>query len=121
MALEMQLHTIGKDEKVLIYWQQANGIRQWIIKHAGLNPKMQVSTRLSKHDIADLIDDMQTVIRSDEKAKASEILPTSSGYGFGSMDYDVRYFVDLINSCLALKTIHSKMADDEMLMYAERW
>ena len=75
------------------YWRKANAIHNWFVQNC-----------------ADGVDNCQTIYVSIEKAKelrnlvnrvlekhelASELLPTSDGFFFGSQEYDEWYFKDL--------------------------
>ena len=95
---EKETAYIVEGDYEIAYWRKANQIRQWFVNHieefdVGDNGDYyQVTKKL----LMELIDDCQTVL--DDHNKASEIMPSSSGFFFGSTDYDEWYYKDLENT-----------------------
>jgi hypothetical protein len=75
------------------YWRKANQIHNWIIENCadGLDECQQIEVGVD--DLANLRDLCKTVL--EDHSKASELLPTRSGFFFGSLEYDEYYFKDL--------------------------
>ena len=104
------------------YWRKANQIREWFINHLdGFeyddNGEYYAVT---EEILEELIDDCQKVL--DDNDLAEEILPTSSGFFFGSTEYDEWYFeqlkttIEQVNVVLATTDWNS-----EVVVYTESW
>lgn len=73
-----------------MYWRKANQIHQWFVKNVqGDNDDCQ-EYEVSFDDLKKLVDTCKKVLEN--KELASELLPTQSGFFFGSVDYDEYYF-----------------------------
>lgn len=109
MGLDMYLHRrkIGSNElpePEICYWRKANQIRKWIVTHTGYDEKADVAIHvLTKEQIEALLCDCQKVLEN--HSLASQIMPTSSGFFFGSCDYDEYYFDVLERTADELKSI----------------
>jgi hypothetical protein len=84
---------VGGDEYCAITWRKANAIHKWFVKNVQggvddcgeylVSPeKLKELSRLCKQCI-------------DDVGKAEKLLPTSSGFFFGSTEYDEWYMEDL--------------------------
>ena len=74
---------------------------------------------VSKSRINDLIKSCDEVLK--DNTKAEEILPTTSGFFFGSTDYDKYYFEDVKNCKEQMKKLHSTMSDDDFVLWHFSW
>lgn len=89
------------------YWRKSNMIHHWFVNNLadGLDECQPIV--VNRKNLEDLKDLCITVIANPESAE--ELLPTGSGFFFGSTDYDEYYFGDLndtigiINRCLESK------------------
>ena len=84
------------------YWEQYNAYFRkvnFLFKYFEDRGKMvdQYYAFVEKEDVEDIISKCEQVLKDNEKAH--ELLPTQSGFFFGSTDYDDWYFSD-IKDCL---------------------
>ena len=89
------------------YWRKSNMIHHWFVNNLaeGVDECQPITVR--REDLEQLKEVCINVIAVPEMAE--ELLPTGSGFFFGSTDYDEYYFGDLndtlgiINRCLESK------------------
>lgn len=78
------------------YWRKANHIHKWFVDNVqGGVDECQVSMVTRKH-LQALLNLCVKVI--DKPEKAPELLPTGSGFFFGSTEYDDGYFNDCMDT-----------------------
>ena len=88
------------------YWRKANQIHDWFVKNVQGGEDKCRPHYVSREQLEELKALCQEVL--DNRERASELLPTASGFFFGGTDYDEYYFKDLENTvkivddCLAL-------------------
>lgn len=126
MGLDMYLQKRTKGGEIiddeLICWRKANQIRRWLVNHI---PEFDEdddckSFVLPKELLLNLLADIQKVI--DNPECATEVLPTSEGFFFGSTDYDDWYFNQLKQTFKVLPSIIKDTDfDSEEIVYTEWW
>lgn len=108
-------------EEEIAYWRKANHIHNYFVKHCGNEVDECQDIHVSKEDLAELISRcgiilnnkdniiekeipvtylngdtrMETVRYLKNITNAEDLLPTTSGFFFGSTDYDEYYLQDL--------------------------
>ena len=88
------------------YWRKANQIHQWFVDNVQGGEDECRPHYVSREDLQTLKETCEAVLA--DRSKASELLPTASGFFFGGTDYDDWYFQDLeatikiIDDCLSL-------------------
>lgn len=75
------------------YWRKANAIHKWFVDNVQNGNDDCGDYEVSKEQLKQLLDTINEVLEN--KKKASELLPCSSGFFFGSTDYNEYYFEDL--------------------------
>lgn len=104
------------------YWRKANQIREWFINHLDNFPYDANGEyfEVTKEILEELIDDCHAVICNHDLAE--EILPTSSGFFFGSTEYDEWYFDQLERTIEQLQVVIKETDwDNEIVTYSESW
>lgn len=76
-----------------IYWRKANAIHAWFVKNIQDGVDECLVYEVSHEQLKELQDCCKEVLANHEKAP--ELLPTQSGFFFGSTGYDEWYFEDL--------------------------
>ena len=76
------------------YWRKANAIHEWFVKNVQGGTDDCGNYEVSKDALKKLLEVVEEVLA--DKSKASKLLPTTSGFFFGSTDYDEFYFNDLV-------------------------
>lgn len=99
MGLDMNLMKrvrTNKDsaDEVLVYWRKANAVHNFFTK--GKEYKSCDSIEVTKDMLGDLLDRCAEVLAN--RDRASELLPTTDGFFFGSTEYDDWYFNKLKNT-----------------------
>ena len=98
MGLDMSLmQRIRKEENIedtdveLVYWRKANAIHSFFVGEKDYESCDVIE--VSKEMLVELLNKCEEVIKN--KDKAEDILPSCSGFFFGSTLYEDYYFQDL--------------------------
>lgn len=99
MGLDMYLMKrvrVNKDEDSvdteLVYWRKANAIHNFFTSIKDQHESCE-SIEVTKDTLGMLLDRCTMVL--EDRSRADELLPTTSGFFFGSTDYDEWYFKKL--------------------------
>lgn len=95
------------------YWRKANAIHNWFINECagGLDQCQEINVYQDK--LTELKEICKRVIEAQHPDVANDLLPTASGFFFGSQEFDEYYYkdiahtVDVIDSALALDVTDS--------------
>ena len=135
-----------------IYWRKANHIHKWFVDNVQEGEDDCKEWGVSRKKLKELFEVICEVLASSElvdgevvngfkytdnkkrvpilekgkvmkdKTKAEELLPTQSGFFFGSYDYDEYYWNDLVETRDKLKKIlDSKDSEDTYYVYRSSW
>ena len=110
MGLDMYLNkkTVNGNSEEVIYWRKANQIFAWFETHCApvenCNP-----VSVSEDNLIELLDTINRVLAVPEKA--SELLPVTQGFFFGSYEYNEHYFGQLRYTKEQLEKVFSDIAD----------
>ena len=72
------------------YWRKANAIHKWFVDNVQSGKDDCDSYEVSREQLVKLLGDCEQVKAHNELAE--ELLPTQSGFFFGSIEYDKWYF-----------------------------
>lgn len=75
------------------YWRKANQIHQWFVDNVQSGVDECQESYVDREQLAKLRDVCKEVLA--DKSKANTLLPTASGFFFGSTDYNEWYMQDL--------------------------
>lgn len=87
---------LDKDDvikKEVAYWRKANAIHQWFVEECGDGVDECQEMYVDKDKLKELLELCERVLEN--KNQASELLPTQSGFFFGSLEYDEGYFQNI--------------------------
>ena len=85
---------LSKETKYQIgYWRKANAIHKWFVDNCGEGIDECQEIYVGKDDVKNLLNHCNAVLKDHSLAK--ELLPTQSGFFFGSTEFDDWYFDDL--------------------------
>lgn len=99
------------------YWRKANEIHYYIVNHHQDGVDDCRLTCLYKEDLEELRAKCQEVLKNPKNA--SELLPTESGFFFGSTEYDDWYFADIIDT---IHIINDALKEDcDEFFYQSSW
>lgn len=92
MGLDMYLFKNKDYNNEVAYWRKANQIRKWFADNLE-NFEDNGETPVKKEDLKKLVTTCKAVLRN--KYRAAELLPPSSGFFFGSQQFDDWYWEDI--------------------------
>lgn len=104
----------------VMYWRKANQIHKWFVDNIqnGVDDCGNYAVSLEK--LQELVDLCKQVLENPEKA--SELLPTQSGFFFGGIEYDEYYFEDLEKTIKGLEEIMPTIDGfNNSLEYSSSW
>ena len=90
------------------YWRKANAIHEWFVQNVQGGEDECRPHHVSREDLTALKTTCEQVLA--DKKLARDLLPTASGFFFGSTEFDQYYFQDIeetvkiVDRCLALPT-----------------
>jgi hypothetical protein len=88
------------------YWRKANAVHDWFVRNVQEGEDDCGNYHVSREQLEELKELCKQVL--EDRERASELLPTTDGFFFGSTEYDQHYFDDLektiriIDDCLTL-------------------
>lgn len=80
-------------EMNVAYWRKENAIHEWFVQNIQDGEDNCAEYYVSHEQLENLVETCQKVL--DNPGLADELLPTASGFFFGSTDYDEWYFSGL--------------------------
>lgn len=131
MGLDMYLYRrenndiVREQEEEVVYWRKANQIRHWFVEHLeGMNGNSNCEYfKVSKEILEQLVEDCKTVLnKRNIKQHAAQLLPTESGFFFGSTEYGEWYFNQLEDTVEEVeKVIETTDWETEVVEYFDWW
>jgi hypothetical protein len=77
----------------IAYWRKANAIHKWFVKNIGEGVDDCKPLYVTEENLKELLNIINKIL--DNHGLAAELLPTQSGFFFGSTEYNDDYFEDL--------------------------
>lgn len=104
-------------ESTVMYWRKANAIHRWFVENVQGGVDECQASYVSRDDLVSLLEVVTEVL--DRPEKASELLPTASGFFFGTTEFDEWYIQDLKNTSAILTKVLDTDADE--FIYQASW
>jgi hypothetical protein len=100
------------------YWRKANQIHSWFVRNVQEGNDNCGSYWVSRDTLEELLGLCKEV--KEDNSKASELLPSASGFFFGGTEYDEWYFNDIDNT---IKIIEECLEDEQAdsFEYSSSW
>ena len=98
------------------YWRKANQIHNWFVQNVQGGIDNCQNSYVSRDNLEELLDVCSKVIA--DNSLAETLLPTGSGFFFGSTEYDEWYYKDVSNTIEYLTEILKEEDADEFEYYA---
>ena len=127
----MLKETLGEDARHLVkdmpsisiemkvgQWRKSNHIHEYFVNNCQNGEDDCRMSYVSREKITELLDLCKQVLA--DHSKADELLPTASGFFFGSTDYKEWYFSDLEDTVSILENALS-VGDDWEFYYQSSW
>lgn len=92
---QIKVDRISYVEEQVMYWRKANHIHNWFVQNCQGSVDDGRSTYVSVENLKNLYDACKKVMEFDAASAPNDILPTTSGFFFGSTDYDEWYYQDI--------------------------
>jgi hypothetical protein len=108
----------------VMYWRKANAVHDWFVREIQNGEDDCKTYYVERGNLIDLLELCQRVVASqgDDGVLAAELLPTTSGFFFGSTDYDEYYYQDLLWTIEGLERILKNPAYERMdFHYHSSW
>ena len=108
------------------YWRKVNAIHNWFVKNVqdGIDD-CNYHNEVTKEKLEELLDICNTVVNSyykNDLSTVSDLLPTQSGFFFGSTDYDKWYIKDIEDTIdIILEVLNTTNFEKEMIYYRSSW
>jgi hypothetical protein len=101
------------------YWRKANQVHKYFVDKCAEGKDECQDTYVERKDLEDLLNRCEIVMK--DHSRADELLPTSSGFFFGSTDYDEWYYSDLEETIPVLKKILKDAPKNWEFEYHASW
>ena len=105
------------------YWRKANHIHKWFIDNVQDGKDDCGDYYVDESKLHKLLDVCKTIL--EDNSKASELLPTQSGFFFGGTQYDEYYFQSIKNTIEILENIFAQYNGKDYLpgdiYYSSSW
>ena len=108
------------DVKVEVaYWRKANAIHKYFVDNLQDDVDNCQNTHVSREELQNLLDICNEVM--EDRSKAEKLLPTQSGFFFGSTAYDEWYFEDIGHTIRQLTSILEDAPERWGFEYCASW
>lgn len=107
-----------RSERYIGYFRKVNFLVKYF-ENKGFDVENQTPLDISKEEIEELIDRCEKVLQNNDLAK--ELLPTMSGFFFGSTDYDEYYFdsvKEVLEYCKTLLPMFDELDEGEHICFS---
>lgn len=108
-------------EEELMYWRKANHIHKYFVDTVGRGEDNCQEMYVDTETITDLINTLKKVVKAKDDSVSSELLPTGSGFFFGSKEYDEYYYEECERTLNELSDIIDSGDADCDLYYQASW
>ena len=102
--IPIQIKRLVDTKELMGQWRKANAIHKWFVDNVQNGQDDCNAYYVSSEQLKKLKEICEQVLN--DHSKAEELLPTTSGFFFGSTDYneyyfdDIKYTIDILNDCL---------------------
>ena len=105
------------------YWRKANHIHKWFVDNVQYGEDNCKEYYVGESQLEELLELCKRVLTDNSLAK--ELLPSQSGFFFGSIEYDKYYYMDLEHAVEIIETLLSERNKDGHLLgdiyYRSSW
>jgi hypothetical protein len=101
------------------YWRKANQVHKFFVDNCADGKDECQDTYVDRDHLQDLLNRCETVMK--DHSRAEELLPSQSGFFFGSIGYDGWYYQDLEHTIPLLKKILKDAPKDWEFEYQASW
>ena len=129
MGLDMYLERVSRNDSSnraeVHYWRKANSIHNWILKETGTPADFNAGDNgieLTKDMLIKFVEQAETVLKDKSDETSARLIPSCSGFFFGSTTYDEWYYEDIKNTAEKFKElINTFDFENYKLLYSCWW
>jgi hypothetical protein len=103
------------------YWRKANHIHNWFVQNVQDGKDDCGQYRVTREQLMELEELCRKVSKDGTGETASKLLPTSTGFFFGTDEYDEYYFEETDNTAKRLGEILDAISDQYDFYYQASW
>lgn len=118
-AVESPYGPVKQVEVEAVYWRKANHIHAWFVKNVQDDVDDCGDYEVDRTRLRELLETCQVVLAN--RSRASELLPTKSGFFFGNTDYDENFFGDVEHTAESLEKLLAVDAKGWYFSYQSSW
>jgi hypothetical protein len=122
MGLDMMLYRRDENGEVgeeVMYWRKANAIHDWFVQNVQNGIDECEPHEVTVDQLVELRQLCSEVLGN--RDLADDLLPTASGFFFGSTDYDAWYFENLSRTVEVLDDLLEESNEDDLFIYQSSW
>ena len=108
-------------EEELMYWRKANHIHKFFIDRCAEGEDNCQEIYIGDGVIGDLIERLKKVVKAKDDKVSAELLPTGSGFFFGSTEFDEYYYEECERTLNELSDLIDNGDTDCDLYYQASW
>jgi hypothetical protein len=119
--IKVNLSRVSYIEERVGQWRKANQIHSWFVKNVQNGEDDCGEYHVSKKQLEQLLSECKEVKKKPEMSK--KVLPTTSGFFFGSTDYDEWYREDINSTIKIIQSVLKEIKDDDNaeIFYQSSW
>lgn len=121
MGLDMYLESRNNEsgtENEIAYWRKFNALHSWLVENVQNGVDDCNEYPVSRDQLVTLVDLLKNV----QNEKDPTLLPTKSGFFFGSTEYDEYYWSDVSDSITVLEGILQTFDfENNQMIYQSSW
>lgn len=129
MGLDMYLEKVNRndsrDKDEVHYWSKANSIHNWILKETGTSSDFNAGDNdieITKDMLIKFVEQAKTVLKDRSDETSARLIPSCSGYFFGSTEYDEWYYDDIKDTAEKfLELVNTFDFEGYKLLYSCSW
>lgn len=120
MGLDMYLWaTVGNNRQEAVYWRKANAIHAWFVDNCQNGIDECQTVDVTPGELMTLVDICKKVLA--DHTLADELLPSRSGFFFGSTDYDKWYFRGLEDTVTNIEAALARYTEEGTQFSYSAW
>jgi hypothetical protein len=122
MVLDMMLYRRDENGEVgeeVMYWRKANAIHDWFVQNVQNGIDECRPHEVTVDQLVELRQLCSEVLEN--RNLADGLLPTASGFFFGSTDYDAWYFDNLSRTVEVLDDLLEESNEYDLFIYQSSW
>lgn len=123
MGLDMWLlKKKGNEYEKIGYWRKANQVREYFAKFVPEQAHENIAELTVSLEMLDVLElKIKKCLKSRDITVCQNLLPTSSGFFFGSTEYDTFYFEDLESTLPIIQEARKEINKGSHVIYHEWW